>query len=423
MTAPQTTNSVLLITGASGYVGRRLSCLARQRGHEVVAAVRERATPPAGSRRRQFDLTAEDDLTELLRGVDCVVHLAAILDGRNRRPGLDEELNVHGSRRLIEAARCAGVRRFVFLSSQSAAEDSPTDYGRSKFAIEALLDRAGECAVRTGLVSGGAPRGLFGSLCTMSRKLPLIPMLRGSAPIYPLHIDDLCEGLLSIVEQPAAPPRLLRICADKPMRFDDYVRLVGESRAGRRVRLLPLPSMLVSIGARIASALALLPAGARDRILGLMALRPMDCDAIPTPAGAPPLIDLPHALKAEGLRRRLLIEGRLLTRYLGCDASGVLRRYARAVELEPDREPLRLPAGWLQSRWSFALAEPISNTGRWGRRLSIATRIVETVPASAATFHRYRPGSRVGTVLQLGWIVGLEALRMPFRLLFGRRRE
>lgn len=423
MTAPHTSDSLLLITGASGYVGRRLSAMALQRGHRVRAAVREGSTAPGGVETRHFDLAGDEDLTELLRGVDRIVHLAAILDGGNRRAGLDEELNVRGSRRLLEAARRSGVRRFVFLSSQSASADSPTDYGRSKAAIEAMLERDGECAVRTGLVSGGAPRGLYGALCRITRRLPWIPMLRGSAPIYPLHIDDLCAGLLSIVEQRTAPTRLLRICADRPMRFDAYVRLIGLARNGRRVRLLPIPSPAVAALAAGAAALSLISPGTKERILGLLALRPMDCETIPTPAEAPTPIDLPRRLMAEGLRRRLLIEGRVLTRYLGCGSPGMLRRYARAVELECDREPLRLPAAWLRTRPLLALVEPISHEGRWARRLSIATRVVETVPASAGIFHRYEAGSRLGTLLRLGWIVALEALRRPLRALLGGRRE
>jgi NADH dehydrogenase len=406
----------LLITGASGYIGRRLVHAALARGFEVVATVRDprRMSEATGLTVRAFDLTRPDEAGTLVDGVDSVIHLAAIIAESSRPAGADEDLNVSGTRRLLDSARRGAVRRFVFLSSQSAAEDSPTDYGRSKWEIEQMLTGDGECSVRTGLVSGGPPRGVYGVLFRLTRRLPVIPFIRPGAPVYPIHVDDVCEGLLSLVEDGPAPPRLLRLAARESVTFGAYVRTLAARRLGRRIRLLPIPARLVLLLSRMTEILPFLPTVSGERVRGLMALRPMDSAAIPAPPGAPVPRDVFDALDREGRRRRLLSEGQRLTRYvLGRRAPrGVLVRYVRALLAEQDHEPIDPPGSCL-----LRLTEPVfaARDDRLRLRLAIATRIVEMTPDAAPLFHNYRARPRWLAWLTLVWIVAVEAVFLPTR--------
>jgi NADH dehydrogenase len=417
----------LLITGASGYVGRRLVRAALARGLRVVAAVREGRNVAADAEVvvRRYDLTDAQGLSTLLEGVDGVIHLAAILTGETRPPGADEDLNVTGARRLLEAARRAGVRRFVFLSSQSAARDSPTDYGRSKWEIEQLLDGPGECAVRTGLVSGGPPRGLYGVLYRLSRRMPLLPIVHHAAPVYPVHVDDLCAGLLSLVEDRSEPPRLTRLAAAEPITIGNYVRRLARARFSRRVRLLPVPGRLILALSRATRILPFLPTVPAERVRGLMALRAMD-PAIPRPPSAPATRDVFELLEEEGRTRRLLSEARTLMAYvLGAEPPpGALRRHVRAVRAEGEPGNLALPGPVRAFPWLLRLLEPLPDprADRLRRRLALATRIVEMTPAAASVFHAYRARSRPVAWLGLAWLVAVEAVCLPFRWLAGRAR-
>ena len=414
-----------MITGASGYIGRRLVDTALARGLDVVAVVRDprKIRSRAGLSVEPFDLARPVDLDDALGGVDAVIHLAAIIAENSRPAGVDEDLNVSGTRRLLEATRRRGVRRFVFLSSQSAAADSPTRYGRSKWEIEQLLAQTGECSVRTGLIAGGPPRGLYGVLFRLLKRLACLPVVRPGAPAYPIHVDDLCAGLLSLAESDGDPPRLTRIAASERMTFGAYLRMLATERLGRRIRLLPIPGRLILVLSRVTELLPFLPTVDGERVRGLLALRPMDAGSIPAPPAAPALRDIAGLLAQEGLRRRLLAEGRTLARYvLGAPVpSGVLRRYTRAVLADDDREPLTLSLvaqacpGLL--RWS----EPIGATGRLRRRLALATRIVEMTPQAAPVFHNYRDRPRLAVWIMLAWLIAIEALLLPFRLIRGRR--
>jgi NADH dehydrogenase len=418
----------LLITGASGYIGQRLVRAARSRGFDVVAAVRDKRCIASadGITARAFDLTRADDLDPMLAGIDGVIHLAAILAGDSRPAGADEDLNVSGTHRLIEAARRQGVRRFIFLSSQSAAADSPTDYGRSKWEIERLLTEDGECSVRTGLVSGGPPRGLYGVLFRLSKRLPALPIVRPGAPVYPVHVDDLCTGLLSLSADEPEPPRLTRIAAAESMPFGAYVRALARHRLGRRVRLLPIPARLILVLSQVTAILPFLPTVSGERVRGLMALRPMDPASIPAPPAAPPLRDTFVALAAEGQRRRLLAEARTLMRYVlrARAPRGAARRYVRAVLATDDLEPIDFPAAVRAWPGLLRATEPVfaAEGDRIRRRFALATRIVEMTPAAAPVFHNYHDRSRWFAWLALGWLVAVEALLLPFRWVATRLR-
>ena len=414
----------VLITGASGYIGGRLVAIARARGHDIVAGVRDPrlATSEPGMEWRAFDLR-EGSADAAVRGVGAVIHLATVLDPNGRSSAATEDVNVLGTRALLEAARREGVRRFVFISSQSAAANSPTSYGQSKFAIEQLLTGQGECAVRTGLVCGGPPRGLYGTLLRLCKRSPVLPLLRTGAPVHPVHVDDVCDRLLSLIESEREPPRLVRLAAGA-VRFGDFVRALAWQRLGRRVTLVPIPVTPLVWLARVASRFPSLPAISRERILGLGALRAMDA-TIPAVDAERPLRDVDRALALEGNRRRLLAEGGALMRYVaGRHASrGVVRRYVRAIQASGDAGPLGL--GAMVQAWPqlLRLSEPIGapSSARLSRRLALATRIVEMTPQAAPLFHEYRERTRLWGWLELIWLLAVETVLMPARWIAGRR--
>jgi nucleoside-diphosphate-sugar epimerase len=160
----------VLVTGATGFVGRHLVRCLSMEGARVVAAVRDVARRPAAAPpvvALPFDLAQTEQLRpEALAGIECIYHLAAHVHVMRPSP-LDRErftrLNVGATRSLAERAAAAGVKRFVYLSSikvngeftpphkQFSARDRPAPvdaYGRSKCEAEHSLT---EIARTTGL--------------------------------------------------------------------------------------------------------------------------------------------------------------------------------------------------------------------------------------------------------------------------------
>jgi UDP-glucose 4-epimerase len=152
--------SRILVTGASGFVGRAAVAALAAAGHEVRAAVRRLPVPPFAQRVEAVahgDLEAPVDWAPLLGGIDAVIHLAGIAHVEGIATARYDRVNHLATVELAYAASTAGIGRLVFMSSiraqtgpasdvvlTEATEPRPTDaYGRSKLAGETALLRSG----------------------------------------------------------------------------------------------------------------------------------------------------------------------------------------------------------------------------------------------------------------------------------------
>ena len=150
------------VTGASGYLGSRICATLECRGWQVVRLVR---SPGKGyGRACAYDLGApvSPEVCRLLDSTDVLVHAA--YDLSLTRAVDIWRVNVEGTRRLLDAASNARVRRILVLSSMSAFEGTTQLYGRAKLDIETMTEQCGGCAVRPGLVYGEQSGGMAGAL-------------------------------------------------------------------------------------------------------------------------------------------------------------------------------------------------------------------------------------------------------------------
>ncbi|PSL44376.1 dihydroflavonol-4-reductase [Chitinophaga niastensis] len=117
----------IAITGATGYIGSVLTPLLQTAAHQLRLMVRQQVPGQAGVEFVYGHLLDEDAVTRLVSGADVVIHLAAMISVSDRP---DEQLfrvNTNGTRLLAAAARAAGVKRLIHVSSITAYDQSPFD--------------------------------------------------------------------------------------------------------------------------------------------------------------------------------------------------------------------------------------------------------------------------------------------------------
>jgi NADH dehydrogenase len=226
------------VTGASGFVGRHVTRHLTQAGLEVRGLVRSgRAAglvEEAGGRPLPVDLGDEAALRRCLEGASALVHLAQI--GAERDGASYEEVNVRGVRRVVAAARAAGVPRIVFLSGlgvaaygQKARVSNP--YFLSKLTAEVELFRSGlgVTVFRPSYIVGEGDAFLPALAADMARGVVEVPG-DGTYRMQPVAVVDAAELILraSLGGGPGDPPRVFDLVGPEALTFADFVQRFGK---------------------------------------------------------------------------------------------------------------------------------------------------------------------------------------------------
>jgi nucleoside-diphosphate-sugar epimerase len=187
-----------VVTGANGYIGRRFVSIGLARGYRVTVLGRSNRGISHAASFVKWELGAELPDLDLTSETTAVIHLA------HDWGGLDaDNINLLGTKILLEGAKAQGFRRFLFISSQSARADALNSYGRTKWDIEHILYGPDSVAARVGLVYGGPRQGLFGLLVRLVSLTPVLPMVDSSRLVQPIHVDEVCSGLIALAESSA----------------------------------------------------------------------------------------------------------------------------------------------------------------------------------------------------------------------------
>jgi nucleoside-diphosphate-sugar epimerase len=262
----------ILVTGASGFIGRAVVTAFAQRGDALRAAVRRPPQPPLPAAIevvQHADLAQPIDWRPLLDGVDQVVHLAGVAHiGRGVAPELYDRVNRLATAQLAAAAAAAGVRHFVFVSSIRAqsgpAADhalterdpaAPTDaYGRSKLAAEAAVRAAGVpfTILRPVLLYGPGVKGNFALLARAAASPLPLPVKDFGNRRSLLGIDNFISALAFVLATPATTVGETYAVADPGMPPSLAAVLAALRQAmGRRPLILPMPKDYVAIPLRL----------------------------------------------------------------------------------------------------------------------------------------------------------------------------
>jgi nucleoside-diphosphate-sugar epimerase len=246
-----------LVSGATGFIGRRLCQQLIAGGHAVTALSRSGGEAGEGLTSLPIDLTVNDPPEDLLQGIDVVFHLAGIAH-RRADSTLYEALNHRATLRLARQASAAGVGCFVFLSSVKAMglpqsggtrsehdlSDPVDDYGAAKRRAELDLLREFEpdpmsvVIIRPALVYGANAKGNLEQLARSVRWGLPRPPAGGRRSMVAL--DDLVELLSIIARNPPAGMYTWIACGAEAYSTQAVYDLMREAQGKTRgVRWLP----------------------------------------------------------------------------------------------------------------------------------------------------------------------------------------
>jgi nucleoside-diphosphate-sugar epimerase len=258
-----------LVTGSNGYLGGHVAARLSAEGWQVIELARRPSESALSSGRAVRFQLGDSIEPRVLEGTELIVHCA--YDFSRRGWSEIREVNVRGTEKLMLAARQAGVRRQVFVSSMSAYAGCKSNYGQAKLELESVALSCGALVLRPGLIYSEQPGGIFANLVARASGSSTIPLIgNGTQVQYLVHEADLCRVIVDYAaarfESPGTP---VAAANETPWRFRDLLSELGKAR-GKQLRFIPLPWRLVWLGLRGCEVLHLPVDFRSDSLLGLV---------------------------------------------------------------------------------------------------------------------------------------------------------
>lgn len=289
----------VLVTGATGFIGSQLVRDLAGSGYRVGALIRK-TTASEHLRKRGIDISYGDitdlrSLIEACKGIDVVVHLAALTSSAGRDYERSFMVNVVGSQNLIDACKINQVKKVIFVSTQA---DNPSAYATTKRQAEKLfrdsdLDVA---IIKSSLVYGPLVKGLFGGMTQFMRRFPIIPIVgSGRYPMKPIYVGDVTQAIISCIERDDLKTEYF-ISGPTELTYSQYVGVIAKAMGLRRGKVR-VPYFLTFVGVSIVSQFLKRFPITTDTLKGLVNARVYDSTEAEEDLGFAPLP------LEEGLRR------------------------------------------------------------------------------------------------------------------------
>jgi NADH dehydrogenase len=252
---------MILVAGGTGFVGGGIVRELARRGKPVAVLTRnagKAATrfPHVEVEYREGDVREPASLAAALQGAEVVIGCVQFPNSpiENRRRGYTfEEIDAVGTERLVEAAKAAGVQRYIYLSGAGAAPDAKYHWFRAKWRAETAVRGSGITYVifRPSWVYGPEDHSLNRFL-TMSRFLPFVPIIGdgGRQRLQPVFVDDLGWAVAEAVENRAAENKVFEIGGPEVLTMKEIIRTALEVMDRRRF-LLRIPKALMKAQATL----------------------------------------------------------------------------------------------------------------------------------------------------------------------------
>jgi len=238
----------ILVLGGTGFVGRSLCERLVERGAGAgLVRVPTRRLPRGNGVRslptvEVVEANVHDgaELQRLLRGVDAVVNLVAILHGSVAD---FERTHVTLPQTLLRACAAAGVRRLVHVSAIGVGPQAPSNYLKSKTQGEAVLQASAAIdltMLRPSVIFGAQDRFL-NVFAQLQRVAPFLPLAGSDARFQPVWVEDVASAIVACLDQPSTIGQIYECTGPSVYTLSQLVRLAGRWSGHERAQIaLPL---------------------------------------------------------------------------------------------------------------------------------------------------------------------------------------
>ena len=241
----------VLVTGGTGFVGPHVVRAIAERGHDLKLLVRD-STRSRGLPGQPVvgEMTNTVSLQHAVEGVEAVVHLVAIRQGKEEQ---FRRVMEQGTRDLVTAARDAGVRRFVLMSALGTSEETKdlVPYYHAKWEMEQAVEGSGVDHVifRPSFVFG-RDGGILPTFRKLAKLTPATPIIgSGEQRIQPIWVDDVALYFAEALDKPETTNRTFDLGGPDIVSWNDFWQRLRTTLGIRRRPRLHVPIGLMRVNA------------------------------------------------------------------------------------------------------------------------------------------------------------------------------
>ncbi len=250
---------LVLVTGATGFLGRRVVPELQEHRHQVRCLVRtpgrERVFPPRSVDVQYGNVLEPEALARAFHGVEAVVHLVGII--RRRKRLTYDQVNRQGVANVVAAAKQAGVKQFVLVSAIGATNNRSYPYLFSKWQGEQEVTAGGlpHTIIQSSIMFGEGDEFL-NTIAAMVRVAPLAPVVGSGRNLFqPIAVEDMARCIATSVDRDDLKGKTIQIGGPQQLSYNEILAIVART-LGKRVLRLHIP---VWIMYALASAMQVLP--------------------------------------------------------------------------------------------------------------------------------------------------------------------
>ncbi len=280
---------MILVTGGSGFIGQRVVARLVDGGHKVrvLARGQRRADLPEGGEVAQGSVVSGEGLADAMAGAEKAVHLVAIIRETN-----DQSFQAviwRGTERVVEAAKVAGVKKFVYVSA-IGAQDNPTyPYLQAKWQAERAVMRSGlnHTILRPSIVFGEGDE-FINALAGLVRYNPVVPVAGdGKTRFQPIWVEDLVTCIVACLDEDAHNREVLEVGGPEHLSYDQMLYIVKEALGKSRVKL-HVPLAVMRLVAQVMEWVLAKPPVTREQLKMLSLDNVAETDAVTKSFGVQP---------------------------------------------------------------------------------------------------------------------------------------
>ena len=232
---------LVLVTGATGFLGRRVVPALLERHHQVRCLVhtpgRERVFPPRTVDIQYGDVLDPDAVAAAFNGVDAVVHLVGTI--RRGKRNTYDQVNRQGVANVVAAANEARVKHLVFVSVIGATDNTSYPYLYSKWQGEQMVVKSGlpYTVIQSSIIFGAGDEFL-NTIAAMVKSLPVLTVAgSGKNRLQPIDVGDLARCIATAVDREELKGKTIELGGPQQLSFNEILTIVARTMGKRRLRI------------------------------------------------------------------------------------------------------------------------------------------------------------------------------------------